>query len=268
MQTEQQTPKTKKSTTSSGVKKEKKPKDVAENASSEVQSVKETAPAVQKQETVVEKTVTEVQASEEANVVVQEIEFNSMVEYLNNVADKIAEMTKYFKDNVLSKDERSKVESSFKKLNKSTSLIQTGYTDYLNKQVALLEKHSGSKSGGVKKVTDKEKSAIHKKLNVQPFLLKFMKLPENTLVSRSEALSAITGYVGVEKEKNNLDIIVPNNKRYFKLNGELKPLFESIEKVMKSKNLLVNEAMPTEIKYTEIMKYMTHCFVKADEATA
>jgi len=187
MQTEQQIPKTKKTSTSSGVKKEKKPKDVAENASSETQVVKETAPKVE----VVSETP-EVQVSEEANVVVQEIEFTSMVEYMNNVADKITEMTKYFKDNVLSKDERGKVESTFKKLNKSFSLIQTGYTDYLNKQVALLEKHSGSKSSGVKKVTDKEKSAIHKKLSVQPFLLKFMKLPENTQVSRSDAFSAIT----------------------------------------------------------------------------
>jgi hypothetical protein len=264
MQTEQQIPKTKKTSTSSGVKKEKKPKDVAENASSEVQVVKETAPAP-KVEVVTE--TPEVQVSEEANVVVQEIEFTSMIEYMNNVADKITEMTKYFKDNVLSKDERGKVESTFKKLNKSFSLIQTGYTDYLNKQVALLEKHSGSKSSGVKKVTDKEKSAIHKKLSVQPFLLKFMKLPENTQVSRSDALSAITGYVKEEKVKNP-DIIVANDKRSFKLIGELKPLFDGIEKIMKSKNLLEGKTMPTEIKYTQIMQYMTHCFVKADEATA
>jgi hypothetical protein len=264
MQTEQQIPKTKKTSTSSGVKKEKKPKDVAENASSEVQAVNETAPAP-KVEVVAE--TAEVQVSEEANVVVQEIEFTSMVEYMNNVADKITEMTKYFKDNVLSKDERGKVESTFKKLNKSFSLIQTGYTDYLNKQVALLEKHSGSKSSGVKKVTDKEKSAIHKKLSVQPFLLKFMKLPENTQVSRSDALSAITGYVKEEKVKNP-DIIVANDKRSFKLIGDLKPLFDGIENIMKSKNLLEGKTMPTEIKYTQIMQYMTHCFVKADEATA
>jgi hypothetical protein len=264
MQTEQQIPKTKKTSTSSGVKKEKKPKDVAENASSEVQVVKETAPAPKVE--VVNETP-EVQVSEEANVVVQEIEFTSMVEYMNNVADKITEMTKYFKDNVLSKDERGKVESTFKKLNKSFSLIQTGYTDYLNKQVALLEKHSGSKSSGVKKVTDKEKSAIHKKLSVQPFLLKFMKLDDNTQVSRSDALSAITGYVKEEKVKNP-DIIVANDKRSFKLIGDLKPLFDGIEKIMKSKNLLEGKTMPTEIKYTQIMQYMTHCFVKADDVIA
>jgi hypothetical protein len=37
---------------------------------------------------------------------------------------------------------------------------------------------------------------------------------------------------------------------------------------MVTKNLLNDgKQMPTEIKYTQIMQYMTHCFIKSDEAT-
>ena len=155
-------------------------------------------------------------------------------------------------------------QNSLKKINKSITVFQNGYTEYLSRQVSFLEKNFNNKSGGVKKVTDKEKSAIHKKLSVHPFLLSFMKLDSNTLVSRSDALSAITGYVKQEKIKNP-DIIVENDKRSFKLIGDLKPLFNGIEQIMKSKNLIPESGFPTEIKYTQIMEYMTHCFVKTDE---
>ena len=269
MQTEQQTLKVKKSSTSSGVKKEKKVKDVSDNSSTEqpVTTNVEQKLEASKQVTQDVETVENIVVEENSTVVVQELEINSVIDLLSNFSDKMTEMSKIFKDTVLSKDERSKVETSFKKMDKSLLLMKSCYTDHLNKQLALLEKHSSGKSTGVKKVTDKEKSAIHKKLPVQSFLLKFMNLPENTLVSRSSALSAITGYVKNEKVKNP-DIIVSNDKRSFKLIGELKPLFDGIEKIMKSKNLLEGKSMPTEIKYTQIMQYMTHCFVKADEATA
>jgi hypothetical protein len=91
-----------------------------------------------------------------------------------------------------------------------------------------------------------------------------MNLEQGTLVSRSDALTAITGYVKQEKEKNP-DIILESDKRSFKLIGDLKVLFDGIQQVMESKNLLENKQMPTEIKYTQIMEYMTHCFIKHDD---
>jgi len=273
MQSEQQInqTQTKKSTT---VKKDKKPK----SKSSENEQLS------QQQETVVQQTVTPVSTAVEQvvhsdvqvvvndqvslqnadEVVVQEVELSSIVEYINTVSDKLLDYTKFLKDSDLSKDERSKVEASFKKLNKSLNTVQSSYYEHLSKQLSNFEKTSGSKSGGVKKVQDKEKSAIHKKLAVHPFLLNFMKLDQGTLVSRSDALSAITGYVKQEKEKNP-DIIVESDKRSFKLIGELKVLFNGIEQIMKSKNLLEGKQFPTEIKYTQIMQYMTHCFVKTEE---
>jgi len=252
MQSEQQTTQTKKSSTATKVKKQSTKPKSTEN----VEEVK------QQEQVVVEQPVLEVKSSEET-VVLQELELTSVLDFINNTSDKLVEIVKYFKDNTLSKEERTKVESGLKKFQKSSLTLQQSYSDYLSKQVSVLEKSSGSKSGGVKKVTDKEKSAIHKKLTVQPFLLKFMKIEPNTLVSRSDALTAITGFVKQEKLKNP-DIIVENDKRSFKLVGELKTLFDEIGNIMKSKNLI--DATPTQIKYTEIMKYMTHCFIKDEKS--
>jgi len=252
MQSEQQTTQTKKSSTATKVKKQSTKPKSTEN----VEEVK------QQEQVVVEQPVLEVKSSEET-VVLQELELTSVLDFINNTSDKLVEIVKYFKDNTLSKEERTKVESGLKKFQKSSLTLQQSYSDYLSKQVSVLEKSSGSKSGGVKKVTDKEKSAIHKKLTVQPFLLKFMKIEPNTLVSRSDALTAITGFVKQEKLKNP-DIIVENDKRSFKLVGELKTLFDEIGNIMKSKNLI--DATPTQIKYTEIMKYMTHCFIKDEQS--
>lgn len=212
------------------------------------------------------KTVDEVKPI--AEVVLQEttlsIEINQVIDYINNTSDKLNnEYSKFFKDNSFTKDDRLKVEATFKKFSKATSSFQQLYYDYLSKQVNILEKNSGNKSGGKKKTIDAGKSAIHKKHQVHPFLLKFMKLDQGSLVSRSDALSAITGYVKQEK-LTNPNIIVENDKMKFKLIGELKLLFDGIEGVMNTKNLLNGEKMPTEIKYTQIMQYMTHCFIKVD----
>jgi hypothetical protein len=194
----------------------------------------------------------------------QDFDVNTVLEFLNTTSDKLTDYVKFFKDTTFSKDDRSKVETGFKKFYKSTGLLQTTYTDNLSKQVSLLEKNGGGKSKA-KSVTDKEKSAIHKKLNVQPFLLKFMNLEQGTMVSRSDALSSITSYVKEQKEKNP-NIIAENDKRSFKLIGELKPLFDGIFHVMESKGQKL-ESIPQQIKYTQIMQYMTHCFVKDDAST-
>lgn len=191
----------------------------------------------------------------------QELDYNNVLDFFNNTSDKFTEYSKYFKDNSLNKEERLKLETAFKKFVKSFSVIQLAYFESLSRQVSSLEKNNNSKSGGTKKVTDKEKSAIHKKLNVQPFLLTFMKLQPGTLVSRSDALTAITSYV----KASNPSIIVENDKRSFKLVGDLAPLFTGICNIMKSKNLIQED--PTQIRYTQIMQYMTHCFIK-DEPTA
>lgn len=271
MQSEQQTTTTtaaaKKS--SGGKKKSSKVIEQTQTTDAKIEQVIQNAVSSVKTEVVkaVEVKAEEVKPSSET-VVLQEntlnIEINQVIDYINNTSDKLNnEYSKFFKENSFTKDDRLKVEATFKKFSKATNSFQQLYYDYLSKQVNVLEKNSGNKSGGKKKTIDAGKSAIHKKHQVHPFLLKFMKLDQGSLVSRSDALSAITGYVKQEK-LTNPNIIVENDKMKFKLIGELKLLFDGIEGVMNTKNLLNGEKMPTEIKYTQIMQYMTHCFIKVD----
>jgi hypothetical protein len=277
MQVEQQTTSqvkkssnAKKGTKNSKVSQSEEPVQVQQSVESPVLvqenvelSVPVSEPVVQQQLSL--ESVEPEQVLNESEVTVQEYDINSVLEFMNNTSDKFIELSKFFKDNVVSKEERNKLETSYKKFNKTYSQFQSAWPEYLSRQVNILEKNVGNKSGGQKKVTDKEKSAIHKKLSVHPFLLDFMKLPQGTLVSRSDALTAITGFVK-DAKVNNPDIIVADDKKTFKIIGELQTLFKGIEKVMISRNALTGP-MPTQIKYTQIMQYMTHCFVKNDEPT-
>jgi len=266
MQTEQQT------TTTQNKKTHSAKKDTIKKQTKKSNEQVEEQPTVVEQvvQTVVTPVISQEQSvtanlSADETVVLNELDVNTILDFINTFSDKCSEYSKYFKDSTLSKEERAKMESGFKKLSKSTSLFNSSYTEYLLRQVSVLEKSSGSKSGAGKKVTDKEKAAIHKKLPVHPFLLNFMNLEQNTLVSRSDSLAAITGFVKQEKIKNNPEIIVSDDKRSFKLIGDLKVLFDNIQIVMNNKNLLEGKTFPTELKYTQIMQYMTHCFIKADD---
>jgi len=188
-------------------------------------------------------------------------EFTSIIDFINLASDKLAESNKYVKEAHMNKDQRSKFEASLKKVLKSMSLIQTTFYDNMSKQLSSLEKNSHGKSSGVKKTTDKDKAAIHKLLPVYPFFLKFLKLDEGTLVSRATGLKLINSYVKEEKLKNP-DLVIHDDKKSFMIFGELETLFAEINKVMISRN--VNEEIPKHIKYTDIMKYMSYCYVKTD----
>ena len=282
MQSEQQLTQTQ--IKKSSVKKEKKPKTKSTDSSQNVdqaldqplvETKVDTTPQVVVDSTpqqVVELTPEEVvkldieehSLNEQEGIILEELGFAIVLDKLNSISDQFHEFNSFFKNFSFSKEERLKIEPVFKKTQKSFLALQTAYYDNLSRKLSISEKNSGNRSNGTKKVQDKEKSAIHKKLSVHPFLLKFMKLEQGTLVSRSDALTAITGYVKQEKEINP-DIIVESDKRSFKLIGELKDLFDGIEKVMRSKNLLENSQIPSEIKYTQIMEYMTHCFLRPDE---
>jgi disulfide oxidoreductase YuzD len=216
-------------------------------------------PVVEQVVSLESESVPQVQVEEKTTV---SVDLQTVLDYINTASDRFTEFAKAFKDFSLNKEDRGKVETAIKKFSKASGLVQSAYVDLLSKQVSLLEKNVSTKSNESKKVVDKEKAAIHKKLHAQPFLLQFMKIEPNTLVSRSEALTAITGYVKDEKLKNP-DIMVEGDKKSFKLIGDLKTLFDGIKVVMQNKNLITAEKpFPEHIKYTQIMEYMTHCFVK------
>jgi hypothetical protein len=201
----------------------------------------------------------EVSVSQET-VVLPQFDFGAFLDSLNKLTDEYLEQSKLFKS-PFSKDERAKFETAYKKHLKARMTFDDSYRESLTKQMSSLEKNTTTKSSAPKKVQDKENAAINKKHEVQPFLLQFMQLDAGTQVSRASALKAITSYVKKAK-LDNPSIIAENDKRSFKLIGDLKPLFDSIEKVMKTNGLLEGKTFPTQIKYTEIMGFMSHCFIK------
>ena len=188
---------------------------------------------------------------------------NQLLEQFNELSDKLTDFTKNMRNITFNnKDVRNKFESVFKKFFKASSQLTITYPEIISKQLNVAEKSSHGKSS-VKKTTNKDKSAVNKKLAVEDNLLTFMGLEKGTLVSRAEALQAITGYVKSVKESGNPDIKVEGNNRAFKLIGKLAPLFKGIEKTMLERgDLKKGEIVPDKITYIQIMKYMTYCFKK------
>ncbi len=188
-----------------------------------------------------------------------ETSYQSVIEGMNKMSEDLLTMSKIFKEENMDRETRTKFETAYNKLLKSNAVFTRTYNEALFRQLNALEK-SGSKSGVKKQIVDKDKIAIHKKHTVHDFLLTFMKLPSGTPISRAQALTAITSFVKEQKEKNP-DIIVADDKKSFKIIGDLKELFDGIEKHLKAVGKF-NKPMPTQIKYTDIMTYMAHCFVK------
>jgi hypothetical protein len=198
--------------------------------------------------------------TESENVVVQEFDMNQSIEEFNVLCDKITEFSKVIKEySLVQKDNRAKVDQLIKKFKKSTMQAESSFFELCFKQISVVEKSGGSKTVVQKKVTDKSKSPVHKKQVVRDPLLKFMDLEPNTLVSRAEALNAINSFVREHKEKKNPDIVVAGDNRSFRLIGKLKTLFEGIAPVMVAKG--ITTPIPDHIKFTDIMGYMSHCFV-------
>jgi len=257
MQVEQQTTTNKKTVTKKGGKSTKK-SDTVEQENSQVvetivqtESVEVSAPAETESQTAAAPVTSE--------AVNNEVNFQSVFDYLNTVSESLSEKSKLFKEENMDRETRTKIDLAFNKFNKAYAQFTRSYNDALLRQLNTLEKN-GSKSSVKKTIVDKDKIAIHKKHNVHDFLLKFMNLPEGTQISRAQALTAITTYVKVQKATNP-DIIVSDDKKSFKIIGDLKVLFDGIEKNLISTNKLT-KPMPTQIKYTDIMTYMAFCFIK------
>tara|TARA_A100001015_G_scaffold187633_1_gene208984 strand:+ start:1989 stop:2843 length:855 start_codon:yes stop_codon:yes gene_type:complete len=235
---------------------------------------------------------------EESPVV--EFTFDTFCDEIELISKKISECSQSVKDiSFLSKENRSRFDSLLGKYEKADLAFGKAIRSILLTTVQHQDKLLGNKnksSSTVKK--DSSKAAVHIPHNVQPYLLTFMghDSASSQKVSRNEALNAITTFVKNEHEKKNPDIVVDGNKKYFKLIGTLAQLFVSIGKTMEEKqskfksdiaafkkqgesispediklmtkmeeDLAKIDAklpIPSEICYTEIMGYMTHCFIK------
>lgn len=252
---------------------EKKTKKVVAKATKPEETVSTTAPVVSTTvapatpvvETVAPTTTTTTPVEETTTPAVTESDEASkqLLDQFNDMSDKLTEFTKNMRNiTFTNKDVRNKFETVFKKFFKASSQLTITYPEIISKQLSIAEKTSHGKSA-VKKTANKDKSAVNKKLAVEDNLLVFMGLEKGTLVSRAEALQAITGYVKSVKETGNPDIKVEGNNRAFKIIGKLQPLFKGIEKTMLERgDLKKGETIPDKITYIQIMKYMTYCFKK------
>ncbi len=251
---------------------EKKTKKVAPKATKPEETVSTTAPVVSTTVApatpvveVVAPTSTTAPVEESTTPAITESDEASkqLLDQFNDMSDKLTEFTKNMRNiTFTNKDVRNKFETVFKKFFKASSQLTITYPEIISKQLSIAEKTSHGKSA-VKKTANKDKSAVNKKLAVEDNLLVFMGLEKGTLVSRAEALQAITGYVKSVKETGNPDIKVEGNNRAFKIIGKLQPLFKGIEKTMLERgDLKKGETIPDKITYIQIMKYMTYCFKK------
>jgi hypothetical protein len=133
--------------------------------------------------------------------------------------------------------------------------------DLMTKENLVSLKNKDLKQNKPKKVINKENLAINKHMITYPEVLKFLKLEEDSTVSRAQLIQNINSFVKTEKTNNNPDIYVTGDNRCFNLIGDLKVLFNFIKYKMLERGDLQNESeFPTSISYREIMKYLKYCF--------
>lgn len=100
---------------------------------------------------------------------------------------------------------------------------------------------------------------INKKCKVHSFVLEFMELPIDTLVSRGEILVSLTIFVKIEINSN--PFMFREDRREFNLIGKLNILFQKIFEIKKIRENLPNDYIfPTFLRYTDFMNYVKYCF--------
>ena len=161
----------------------------------------------------------------------------------------------------VSKDSITQITKVMNKAIKLFANIQISNNDFLTKETASSLKTKDAKAKKPKKVVNKENFAINKENETYKEVLSFMKLDENTNVSKAQILQEINAFVKKEKTANNPDIFFEGDNRRFNLIGDLKVLFEFIKKQMIKRGDLGNsDEFPKDLAYTQIMKYLKYCF--------
>ena len=197
-------------------------------------------------------------------------ENHSTQEYLEKL-EQLSELTKFFvehniKDYEHSKEFTTQLSSMWKKITKSLFTVVQNNTDYLFKETLSSIKKDTKNSKKQHKTVDKEKCAINIVSDSYSEVLNFMGLESDTKISKAHLMQYINAYVKQEKVIGNLEIIVGGDNRSFKLGGKLVPLFGFIKKQMIDRGDLQQDSeFPTQIQYTQLMKYLKYCFPVSDK---
>jgi hypothetical protein len=185
---------------------------------------------------------------------------------LEKFIEKAVTFNKNFKDYKFeSKDAITQLCSINKNLSKVAVSLSTNIVDILQKESISSFKAKGAKKNKKDKAPkDKKNFAVNQEFEPLPYVLKFMELPESSLVSKGMIIQKVNSFVKTEKTAKNPDIFVEGNNRKFKVIGDLKKFFSEVHLVMKSRNATPEgEPFPTELAYTDIMKYLKYCFPEA-----
>jgi len=101
---------------------------------------------------------------------------------------------------------------------------------------------------------------IKEKYTVHSFMLDFMELPMNTLVSKGDILGSINNFVKTEINININRLMIREDNREFNLIGKLAILFQKIFEIKKIRENLPNDYIfPTYLRYVDIMNYLKYC---------
>lgn len=204
--------------------------------------------------------------NDEKEYVFNDFPFDSLseiIEDLKKITEDINENTKKYFTN--KKGDLEFLNNSLKNYDKNTSLIKTYFRQCLISTYSESKKNFLIYKKNKKKLKNKSNLAVNKLRDAHQFVLDF--IPENLKIngqtSTAFILKYICNYAKEEIKNENPDIYVYNedntiNKKYFKVIGKLKDLFEKIKEEAKNRNQVVE--IPEKLAYTQIMGYIKYCF--------
>lgn len=189
-----------------------------------------------------------------------------LLEYYSNLVKCLEFISKQnLKNYDVTKDSINQVTKLMNKSIKLFGSVQISTIEFTTKEAGESLKAKETKAKKPKKTVDKENYAINKVSESYSEVLSFMKLQENTLISKANILQEINAFVKKQKTANNPDIFFEGDNRRFKLIGDLKVLFEFIKKQMIKRGDLGNsDEFPKDLAYTQIMKYLKYCFPETE----
>ena len=256
-------------------KKEKKDKTQTEQNETEKNVVKETIiesvpepvpEPITEQETVQESAQESAQESEQELEVSSQEGENTELYFikLQTVVDVLTELSNSsIEDITYDKEHASKLSESSIKINK---LVTQFLTNVLKKQcktniISLKNNKELKKVKKVKTTEEKANCAVNKEVETFPFVLDFLGLPADKLISKGDLLKGICNFVKKEKDAGNPDILDGTDKQYFKLIGSLKVLFDNFKvQMIQRGKIKEGDAFPDKIKYTGIMGFLPYGF--------
>ena len=185
--------------------------------------------------------------------------FESIIEEINLANVKLSKI------NIENKKDMDKIEKIMCSFFSNYREINNNYINFMNNQINYIKKNTKLEKKKLKQSKDKSKYSVNKPKNAPSFILKFMGKNENEKVSQSEVLKFLIGQIkkNVEQSPTKYAVFKENgkiDKTKFKIEDDLKDIFDSIKKEAKSRGNEI-EISPI-IGYTKVMGLMQYFVYK------